>query len=600
MSKIEDNKQQSDSNQIAIKAIEEIVRLRKIKRVVVVDDIIGFEISLPELLGLIKSLSTDKRKAVEERVPSIPISSQPFDVVVESLTQIWKEWESGKKIKVKNQVAQVLGQPKDETTRKDIIVIGIIKDCLPGVEFREVSPAQWIKEKDELIAQPEDQGAVLCLFDQDLSKCDGFTAEGGTSGIGLLKSLIDENHSHIIAGILSHHIGIENEVEEWNNFAYNHGLKFNDFLPLSKQRIHSYPSFAEGLKNVSLNQISEKVKNELAEIMHKASEAAHEQIKSLDVFNFNHIIFRSSMDEGVSEIDTLSRIYDIYVANKAPEILADIENPTKLHTLVALARELNNVEIGKEEVLPSPEIRNKLRHMELFEDPELLNPAHSPIQTGDIFLINGQQFILLTQPCDLMVRKEGEREINHEPHKLIGPLILISDELITLNQYRNEREGFGFLQYIETDSSNGKLILFETAIYIKVSIIDLAVFNTDGRCRIDLSEGIPSPPLQLHQSWIARYFLIIDSLNKLKERIDNSIEYIDNIEEKSIQELIWKGLIPKLSIPGLIKPNTIYSQGVFDFGIQRILRLREPEASSMLRAYLSHKAREAKVHDFAQ
>src|SRR5262249_33559589 len=61
----------------------------------------------------------------------------------------------------------------------------------------------------------------------------------------------------------------------------------------------------------------------------------------------------------------------------------------------------------------------EIRQLELYEDTEYLNQHFTPVDLGDIFEIErgsgvpSKQYILLAQPCDMMVRHDdpkGERK----------------------------------------------------------------------------------------------------------------------------------------------------------------------------------------------
>ncbi|MCF8256419.1 MAG: hypothetical protein K9J06_02635 [Flavobacteriales bacterium] len=585
---------------IAKSAIHTMAGIRNIKKVIVIDDIVDYHPDVEPLFGWIRSLDEGGRLNVETQCAEIKINSEPYDVVVAEIRELWAEWDQVKKAKILRKVAEATKNEFDPSIQKDLSALSNLKNCLQDIDFIEISPSQWRSDKSILLERPPQDGRILCLIDKDLSRCSGFSPE---SGVTLLKEVVGEKHAHVIVGIISHQFEVATEVEHWQSFKNAYEIDFSDFIPLSKDRMNSYPLLAEGLKYTFLNQLAEQVKNQLAAVIQAASAKAQKEIKSLNVFNFRHIVFESSTGEGVSELNTLSRIYDIHLENEAPQILSHAKYQD-LHVLVALTRKLCNVPVGRDEISPSTVVMNNLRHIELYEAGSTLNPSYSPIQTGDIFEISGKWYILMAQPCDLMVRASGEREVNHSAADLIGPLVAVGKEA-SLNEFRKSKEGKGYLPYIANDSDKGRLVEFDDVVYVNVQVLDLAVFNEKGVCKIDLTKGPLVCPTRLHSPWVARYGKVQEFYSVLEKRIIGSLKQFDSFTSSrrkyvGIKSLVLQGLFPSLSIPQIINTAKIYSNGKFDFGIRRVLRLREPEASSLLRAYLSYKAREAKDHDFAK
>lgn len=593
----------SELTELAKASISKLLHERKVERVVIVDDVIDYAIELPEILGFLRSMPSDELTKFTARFNDELESIADIDELKDALTEKWRDIAISRQITIRDAAAKIVTADFDQNHKKDLQVLSKIRDCISDIDLSCISPSTWMRDRDALMLPPSENGVVLCLFDQDLSKCKGFTSNGTASGIGLLKEVVSQGHTHVLVGILSHNISVTgsgNEFDFWRGSATNEGLSLSSFLPISKERLAGrFDEFAKQLKFALVNQLSESVKEELMEVYQKAVSDAKEKVRDFDVYNFNHIVMDSSYKEGVSEMETFIRVVDIYAQRKADELSIETGYLGRVQSLLNQVRSINAVDTGVAETLPEESVRNQLRHDELYVASNVLNKSHSPVQCGDIFRIGSDEFILLVQPCDLMVRSSGIRGTNENPRKLIGPLLRMSDKFVTLEDHRRSKVGYAFLQYIEPTNNKGKQVEFDNCYYISIDVLDLAVFNDDGACRIDLSTSI-EPPASMHYPWVKRHEKLTLEWNAMKDIIEGAAAEIEALTNETVKKLAWDGLLPCLTIPSLIKTDKVYNAEVFDFGIRRVLRLKEPEASSMLRAYMQYLAREAKDHDFAK
>ncbi|MBP9151020.1 MAG: hypothetical protein KBF73_01925 [Flavobacteriales bacterium] len=588
------------NGQSAKEAILNLLAQSKVGRIVVIDDVVDRNIQVEEILGIARTMTPDQLSKFTSKTPEF-ITAQNIDELREKLRE-WDMIAPKRQTIIRDLAAKIVGAEFDKSMAEDYRILEKLRDFVGDIELHVISPTSWIRDKELLMKPPMESGIVLCLFDQDLSKCIGFGAEGGTSGIGLLKEVVSLAQQHVVPGILSHNINVTGsitEIEYWRSSATNEGLSLSSFLPISKKRLAQPEEFASQLKVALVNQLSETIKEALITVYFDAVEEARRQVKDFDVYNFNHIVMHSSFIEGVSEMDTFVRVVDIIVQKKADDLSIASDYRTGVQILLNQMRSINAVDIGSADAIVDDSVRNQLRHDELYVSGDVLNKSHAPLQCGDIFQIGTEWYILLAQPCDLMVRSSGDRELDQKQRNLIGPLLPISGKAISLKDHRARRAGYGFLQYLAPNSSKGKQVEFDNQYYISIGVLDLSVFSDEGACKMDLSTTI-EPPASMHYPWVKRHQKLTEEWKAVKERIEESIGEIDAIKNATIQKLAWDGLLPSLSVPALIQPDKVYGKGVFNFGISRVLRLKEPEASSMLRAYMQYLAREAKDHDFAK
>lgn len=493
-------KDQLDANKTR-KLFEQIFRPLNITTFVYVDDVFAFnELDVEKAIGWFADvLAKDSKQALE-------LIAVPYPVPDEDI------WKRDFRIKWANL------PPKDQgnTIRKlklllnsqletDTQVTQKIKRILPdNISYEALSPSKWQEKKRDLLANSSDNSKILCLFDQDLRHDLGFSEKGSLSGGGLLNEIVNGEHSaHVICGILSHTIPeIKDEIDYRKDFASNYeivGLDANKFLPLSKSRLHdnTYLEFVDGIKKLALNKFIEDMKSTAIGVLEESHNQAVGRLRELDVYAFDLMILAASRKSGVGawEAETIIRISQIFQRDKLRELLFS-DKAIEFNRLVKASRPISQVEVLQEENV-YPWVRS-IRRQELYESNNLTK--HSPIQVGDIFEktdANGkiQKFILLTQPCDLMVRGDGARakdivslvpitvkedKFNPEPERKRS---LPVDSRSYWQDFWSTR---AILNGYEEDPTKIAVLEFKKAVWLIVDVLDLCVLNEDGASRLDL------------------------------------------------------------------------------------------------------------------
>jgi hypothetical protein len=572
-----------------------ILTYRKVNRIVVIDDIVGYEGDLPQLIGWTTVLSEDQLVKVRTLGFGLDKLSEDSDARREQLTTIFSELDVAKRLSFERKIADALEQTIDETLQVDYKRLEVLKRECNGIEVRMIRPEKWRDEREEIV-NSQNCDLTLCLFDLDLSKSHGFTA---TSGITLLKELLALGSQNVITGILSHNVQLGSEREHWNSFAEEHDLAPSSFLPLSKASLNKSKNFARGIKDVVVNHLCEQVKERLAEIQKKATTTAQAAIEKMDFESFEHIVLKSSASEGVSEMSTLSRVFGILSTHSAEEFLLQA-GPPAFQEQIAMLRSILSVEVAPGEAPSTSKFRVALRHKELYVPANILNPSFLAIENGDIFMIGDQTYILVAQPCSIMVRTHGARTSVRGKIELVSTLLRVLPGSLGHKQVKELASAYGVLWYLNPDSDKAQRVEFDSPLFLDTRILDLCAFQSDGRSRFDLHTQPTQAPVQLHTAWLRRFEILQAWLVGIKEQLEIHSAEIGAISDERVRELANRGVAPHFDLPETIDPLKIYNYGVFDFGIKRVLRLREPEASSLLRQYSAYQAREAKEHDFAR
>ena len=117
-------------------------------------------------------------------------------------------------------------------------------------------------------------------------------------------------------------------------------------------------------------------------------------------------------------LDKIDQSYQKLIAAKIPEKVA-----LCLEEISAKLRLVSNVPPDSKTFPITPNAW-EIQHKELYENPSYINKNHLPIELGDIFKKGSKKYILLAQPCDLMIRSNGKRE----PELIRVPLIEINKD----------------------------------------------------------------------------------------------------------------------------------------------------------------------------
>ena len=181
--------------------------------------------------------------------------------------------------------------------------------------------------------------------------------------------------------------------------------------------------------------------------------------------------------EGVSELHVVERGVSAVISEQLRKFFGS--DAVAVEALKAL-RSLGDVELAG----PAPDARESLaslRRAEVWDDAETVNSAHSPLANGDVFQLDGSEdetrnqrrrFVLLGQPCDIMLRASGTRGQNEAM-------------LVTLKEDQGgaQREKVPRLPFL-LDGQHWKLDFSDIA-YVRLDVLDLACFRQDGRVRLD-------------------------------------------------------------------------------------------------------------------
>lgn len=581
------------------KAIGEVLAKLNVIQVVYIDDIFDLEKSqyVNRVIGWFAEVWQKSPGEAEKLMPEVRFDA-PYEVWAQVIRSQWEILEDGERQEVVKKLLELL----QIDSAKDLEYAHRLREMFPeDMSFQEFSPSDWLLKENDILGGVSATSKVLCLFDHDLQYAEGFTSAGSMSGIGLLKKAVREN---VMCALLTHTIPrVEDELASWRELAENNDVELDRFLPLAKTRLDAPLDFADGIKKTTLNIFCEKLKDIAIDVFGEACKEATSKLKKLDPYDFEYIVLQASYRESMWEADTLMRLFRIFHRDSIRERILETRRSQAFNEAVQIARPISAIKARKGDIDHPWKVLG-VRQQELYEDSNLIR--YSPLETGDLFTLeskNGmatQEFLLLAQPCDLMVRQNGKRR------STVAPFVPIKKQ--SRKEVDKKKETYwrtrARLDYLYENPEDNAILEFGRAFWIDLDVLDLAVLDKDGNCRLKLDPNtlsLNALPSWLTEGWGKRFKELIERFREHRECLDELDETLDAIQGEHSRERLWQYVMPRMcSGSDIPLPKPPYSNGVFDFGFRRIKRYRRPGVDKLLRAYTHYLSRDADEPDFAR
>lgn len=448
---------------------------------------------------------------------------------------------------------------------------------------------EWEQQKADLLAQANDT-PTLFIFDDD------FSLEGKSVTYG--RQLIGETHLanqgyKFVYALLTHKAQTDDAEKSLEKEIAEQTPELAEYLlVIAKSRLsENSDRFAERMKHLLLYRLFRTLTRRLRDETEKASKLAIEKIDGLGVQSFERIILGTSRAAGAWSPDTLVRVIGVY---QQQQINQNIRKDAELHQRV---RDMNPIcDVGTSVMIEGVTTDAwRLQHDEIYESGDAINAVHLPIAVGDIFNDDkGHLFILLAQPCDLMVRSTGLRRSKDRDSRQMVPLAPVRKVESKYGGGSLPAEHY-LLPHFD-DKARWSVRLSETY-YLPIWLLDLAVLNADGRC--SLTGGLEPSPL-LVDAWRKRLAL-------LEERGAAIAATANKITDASIDraELLQSYCRVPLSSPFDVQliqePNgAAEPKWTLTFGLTRASRVTERHSTAVLIEYAAYLARLAHPHDLTR
>lgn len=566
----------------ARKAVDHILHALGVARVVYVDDKNDESITLSDVIAAIPTLAeAELLNVFPELGDTLP--DDP-DVLAEKVRSIWGSIDSNGQANRGLAVLIAARRHDGEDDTDDIADMSIMRDLVAEEKLLRLTPKQWEAQKEELLHDNQDH-PILFLFDRDFSSIGG-DPEGG---IKIIASLIARKDiGRIICGLLTHTVRPETQPEEWDKLSRTHEIPKDRFVVIPKLHLSQDPIlFAQLLKFTVLSPDFDELKRKTKEIIAEAAKAAADQVDEVSIYDLHHIVFQVSAEEGLWEPDMLFRLHTLFHHLESRRLAHE---DGLLETIAARLRALSEVPMKSHSFKP-PSSAWKLQRDELYEFENHINKHYLPLELGDIFERVGsesvKQFILLAQPCDLMVRQSGRRQ--PEMERVPVAEVTYAD---SQKEYSEE------MPYFDESPNKRWYIKLRRIHFVRTCILDLCVFNQDGLAKLQIAGDAPSG---IRPTWKKRHKFLSDywmkSINKA-DLLAPSANEPKPVTQK-MQQL--SGQLRGLFFDDdLFKGSIIETDGkrALTFDCRRVRRLSRSRALGFLMSYTSTLGRPAYDRDF--
>ena len=567
------------------KALCELLRSADIGRMVVVDDRFADNGGEPSDETLIAAVLTKTSEyfAYVDGLADVP-EGDP-DLSRDLVRRVLEDVEA--RAKLTGRFASLFGPP-DSDPQADKAAMSVLRqlkkavDQAAGPKLLLLSAAAWDAQKPSHTAGAN----VLLVADLD------FTGEGRGKTHGL-QLLADPGNSAcaIYRALLTHTIGVGEELGRQSELAGQGGENTDGFVVIAKARLAAekpdLSGFLHLLRLAILSAPIRKLKEEVSSQLEQAGKVVAEALKQWNVYDFDSAVFGSSRREGVWEGETLLRIVAHLVASQIRE---KIRGDGGIRAEIELARKASMVTIagGRHGLEGAGRQALAYQWSELYQDAASVNGHHLPLEVGDLFALDDgeERFVLLAQPCDLMVRKEGKRTRDEKYARLL-PLCAIKPTAPGERGHSHE------LEWWDPETGDSAYVHFADVHLVRAAILDLTVLSESGEARYS-GASTNALPAHLSPAWGSHASGLMKHFKSATARATRVVVALDNPKvqlNKTDREAATQSLAPFCSNTGKFRV-TLDGEG-FSVNLRRVGRVAPGLAADVLRAFSRYQSRSA-------
>jgi hypothetical protein len=553
--------------------IQQLFEAAGVKRVISIDDEYSNKCPVEEAVAMAAQLTSDVTGLVFANYPPLQ-NADDIDIRGQQIRIVWQNVDIAEKRRLTYLLKQRAQHEAPSVAEAvDQKMVTVLPDVFAKYELVSLSLTEWLAQKEAFL-QPGTP-TTLILIDENFAK----EGRGAEEGLVIVKETIALARAKLICALLSHKYGMENIHKDWTALCEKENLDKSKFVLISKASLtRDLIGFARLLKLAILNGAAAALKTKALEILHGANEAARRRLDAIDIYEFDQIVFRSSYREGVWEPDTLFRVFGLFHRDETRKLA---KSNVELATVVDGIRRISQIPTESESA-PIYETA-ELERLERYEDGDYLNSHLTPIDTGDIFDKTGpssKRYILLAQPCDLMVRSDGMR------HHTVKEAVLAE---IVSGDFGNS-EGYAELQFLDVGISKPSFVSFRKTHAVKLSVLDFCAFQADGRATFTVGKACPESVIP---AWKQHF-------KKLSAQVGAMITKFEGLRSLEVSVVDAGNLVASCSNEKLLKAEIDIAAKTITYNLKRIGRLRQPRAAAILTRYANFLARYAFDHDFGE
>lgn len=428
-------------------------------------------------------------------------------------------------------------------------------------------PEKFTENQEVILNGLDESHQLMILVDHKLE-------DYGRTGEELLEQISQKDYVH--CAIFSGTYTIEREYEKWNSSPF--------IYTLSKSRVSSDDEGAilEGLRSVLwLKQIS-KLKEYTKETMGNAVSYMNNHLDSIDPATFHKVILDRSEKEGCWEFETLIRIVYAYMGMGLKNVMQN----NGYQEFQTLTQTLRNIKRDAASLSPQKAILAEVSEEEIYERGDFINKTYSQVSNGDVFKIGNKEYMLLCQPCNLEIRRDGCRS-----RKDFDQFYLIP-----IREYNEAKDATNPLikKLQKVEGKNLLCAVLSLHQRISLSLLDLVAFNEEGKAMVNLNwtpENHPGKDI-IQKNMMSRYAIIMKKIADYKSRYDKIQSTDWSKDEKSKFEKFfcrpYEMGDKEVTRHPLIKAT---NPSEIDFGIKRVRRYKDPYAKDLLSLFMDYLSR---------
>jgi len=333
---------------------------------------------------------------------------------------------------------------------------------------------------------------TLVLFDIDLSGSGRGKLAGRDMAVALRKAV---KPGPVLCGLISGTVSSPEERQEWLSSV---AIRPDSLVFISKRDLGTNPiEFVAELKRVLLAPFAEKFSEICRAVLDAAHKFAAEQTMAVNVSDLAHSVIVLSHEEGVTEIDTLLRIYDSFFREEVRRQAAVAEG---LDSTVEQLRAISKLAPAAKRATKYTTWEHQRR--EMYDNITEVNRLHMPVEVGDIFEFTlpagqahgaggaaGQEakqegpelYVLVAQPCHTVVRGDGRRKLKRAT---------LARVLVAPKQKGSSDDTYDLLLLGENGTS--AFVDFSNTITIPFDVLDLCALRDDGIAALSMDDGEPA------------------------------------------------------------------------------------------------------------
>lgn len=531
-----------------------------------------------------------------------------FEIFRNHLEELWDNYGEGEQTALVQRAQEMAG---DTQLADDTVALGKLGELLAD-RIESLSKADWQGRREEILGGDK---PVLVFFDRD------FRPEGGgaTDGDDLIREVQqDSGNKQVWTGLLTHTASPQEEHETYLKLG-EHGIDLRRVIVISKARVTS-ADFPAHLRLTLLAPLLHRLLTRVAEKLTETHQAAVEETAKVLPVELESMVFGASQVEGVWAPETLMLLFGLIQRDVARvEIWEDEE-------VRELTKRIQCLGIGKAGLpvadrstgsegdyedkdqqgdgagAPQRAVPRFYQRKQIYADIGMVNKLHLPIECGDVFRDThapSKRWIVIAQPCDLALRSDGRRGDYPIRHVVVAPIKKLKDN--------EELRGTDFkLPYFE-ESGQHAVAQLNRARYQRLWLLDIAVFDSDGLGRLDVSGK--EPPEGLLDGWRVRYAQIRQTAEEILAgagRNDDGLATglqldppADGDEIQALAAEVRQAIATDHADPPFT--TTLDPPGkVVDAGCQRVGRLTYEYAWALLTRWSTHLSRPVLPYDLTR